>query len=100
MKKCLVLYTQSPKSHNLSYTISLISKMMHGGKVKGTDFVLFHPTMHQIYALDLPTMHNFGFWRLAIWYMASSSSMSRVIEWCISYVRHIHVIDAVFAQAH
>ena len=28
--------------------LSLISKTMHGGKVKGPDFVLFLPTMHQI----------------------------------------------------
>ena len=34
--------------------------MVHYGKVKGTDFVLFCPTMHQICALDLPTMHHFG----------------------------------------
>ena len=34
--------------------------MMHGGKVKGTDFILFSSHNASNVSLALPTMHHFG----------------------------------------
>ena len=49
-----IWFTDS-KRINRPLLILLMSGMMHGGKVKGTDFVLFRPTMHQIVPLTFPS---------------------------------------------